>query len=317
MSASGRLHVVAGILTDDRGRVLLARRLAHAHQGGKWEFPGGKVEPGEAPEAALIRELREELDVRVERAQPFLRVPHDYGDRNILLDVWRVTRYTGEPRAVEGQGLSWFELDDISALAMPAANRPIARALILPPHYLITPHAHDYDDQAFLSHTEAALTAHDVRLMRLRSPGLESQRYLRLAAGLVDVCRRRRAQLMLDAGFHLPGCGQHLNSQQLMSCERRPLPESGWLAASCHNAAELEHARVLGCDFVVLSPVQPTPGHADARLLGWDGFRGLALSAGVPVYALGGIGPSDLDQAIGSGAIGVAGIRALWARAAD
>src|ERR671913_1055388 len=102
-----RVHVVAGVLTDARGRILLARRTEGRDLAGAWEFPGGKVEPGETPQQALERELREELGIRIDGLAPLIRVPQAYAHKRIVLDVYRVATVTSKPRGLEGQALAW------------------------------------------------------------------------------------------------------------------------------------------------------------------------------------------------------------------
>ena len=122
--------VAVGILIDDAGRVLVTRRARGAHQGGLWEFPGGKVEEGETLLEALTRELSEELGVRVETTEPLMVLEHDYGDKQVRLDVHRVTRWSGEPRGLEGQPLAWQQPEQLQDWAFPAANRPILERLL-------------------------------------------------------------------------------------------------------------------------------------------------------------------------------------------
>ena len=122
--------VAVGILIDDAGRVLVTRRAPHAHQGGLWEFPGGKVETHESIFKALARELREELGVLVEASEPLMVLEHDYGDKQVRLDVHRVTRWLGEPRGLEGQPLAWQQPEQLQDWAFPAANRPILERLL-------------------------------------------------------------------------------------------------------------------------------------------------------------------------------------------
>ena len=124
------LHVAVGVLTDAEGRILLARRPAELHQGGLWEFPGGKVEPGETVFEALGRELKEELGISVEASSPLLEVRHDYGDRQVFLDVHRVTAWQGEPRGVEGQPLAWTLPSSLRDFDFPKANVAIVESLI-------------------------------------------------------------------------------------------------------------------------------------------------------------------------------------------
>jgi 8-oxo-dGTP diphosphatase len=122
--------VAVGILIDDAGRVLVTRRAPDAHQGGLWEFPGGKVEADETLLEALTRELREELGVSVEAAEALMVLEHDYGDKQVRLDVHRVTRWSGEPRGLEGQPLAWQRPEQLQNWTFPAANRPILKRLL-------------------------------------------------------------------------------------------------------------------------------------------------------------------------------------------
>ena len=124
------VNVAVGVLIDDAGRVLVTRRAPEAHQGGLWEFPGGKVEANETLLEALARELREELGVRVETTEPLMALEHDYGDKQVRLDVHRVTRWSGEPRGLEGQPLAWQQPEQLQDWAFPAANRPILERLL-------------------------------------------------------------------------------------------------------------------------------------------------------------------------------------------
>lgn len=127
-----RVHVAVGVLRDALGRVLIARRLEHTHQGGLWEFPGGKVEPGETVLQALVRELLEELGVEVQAARPLVEVRHDYPEKSVLLDVWEVTLFQGQAYGREGQPLRWVEIAELADYAFPVANQPILTALRQP-----------------------------------------------------------------------------------------------------------------------------------------------------------------------------------------
>ena len=124
------LTVAVGILIDDGGRVLITRREKSAHQGGLWEFPGGKVEPSETIAEALSRELQEELGVSVEAAEPYMVIEHDYGDKQVKLDVYRVTRWQGEARGLEGQPLAWKLPVELVGWPFPVANTPILERLL-------------------------------------------------------------------------------------------------------------------------------------------------------------------------------------------
>jgi 8-oxo-dGTP diphosphatase len=123
------LHVAVGVIQDSLGRVLVARRSAQQHQGGLWEFPGGKVEKGESVRDALHRELYEELGIEVNLAYPFTLIDYRYTDLHVLLDVWRVKRFTGVPMARESQPLEWRNISELDQDEFPAANRQIIQAL--------------------------------------------------------------------------------------------------------------------------------------------------------------------------------------------
>jgi 8-oxo-dGTP diphosphatase len=124
------IHVAAGVILNGSEEVLLALRPLHKHQGGLWEFPGGKVEAGESVQAALARELLEELNLTVLASEPFLVIEHDYGDKHVKLDVWLVTRHEGETHGREGQELAWVPIAALSERSFPAANKPIVVALL-------------------------------------------------------------------------------------------------------------------------------------------------------------------------------------------
>ncbi len=128
----GVLHVVAGLLRDPRGRVLLAQRPPGKHLAGLWEFPGGKLEPGELPLAALTRELREELGIELLEAAPFMCVPWRYGERSLQLDAWQVIQWKGEPLSLEGQALLWQWPAAIDPGVLAPADRPILQSLRSP-----------------------------------------------------------------------------------------------------------------------------------------------------------------------------------------
>ncbi|MBP8925650.1 MAG: 8-oxo-dGTP diphosphatase MutT [Pseudomonadales bacterium] len=126
------LRVAVGVVINARDEVLITRRHAHLHQGGLWEFPGGKIHAHESSHDALRRELAEELAIRVEAAEPLLTIDHDYPDRSVRLEVWRVSAFSGTPSALEGQPMKWQSVTALDELCFPAANVPIIEALRCP-----------------------------------------------------------------------------------------------------------------------------------------------------------------------------------------
>jgi 8-oxo-dGTP diphosphatase len=307
------IHVVAAVIEDPQSRILLARRPDGVHQGGLWEFPGGKSEPGESVAAALRRELAEELGIEVLTHRPLICVEHHYGDKHVRLDVHRITGYAGQPHGREGQPLAWAAQAELPQYAMPAADRPIVAAVRLPDVYLLTPPAAHEPDR-FLDQLESALEA-GIRLVQLRVFGQSAADRYSLASRAAALCTTHRATLLINADIELARSvgaqGVHLNTRQLASLEARP-EGLDWVGASCHGPGELGRALALGVDFAVLSPVNPTPSHPDAAPLGWERFRQWVDALPLPVYALGGMRRELLEQAWASGAQGVAGIRGFW-----
>ena len=303
------VRVAAAALVDPQGRVLLSRRHADAHQGGLWEFPGGKREPGESAEQALARELDEELGIRPRSLRPLIRVPHAYPDRRVVLELFRVDAWEGEPQGREGQPLAWVAPEALGEYPMPAADRPVATALQLPDRYWITP-PQAASERDFLAALERALDA-GIRLVQFRVFGLSEQERERLFRAALARCHAAGAHLLVNSATGLSGGdGLHLSGRELRTLERRPAVD-GWLAASCHGPEELARAQALGVDFAVLSPVLATPSHPDAGPLGWERFADWVRERPFPVYALGGMRPALLPEAWRHGAQGIAGIRGL------
>lgn len=308
------VHVAVAVVTNDADEVLIALRPDHVHQGGLWEFPGGKVENAESVEEALKRELLEEVGVTVQAAQPFMRLHYDYGDKSVLLDIWRVNRFSGVPHGREGQPVRWVARDSLANYAFPAANVAIVRALQLPSQYLITPSPAG-DISGFLSSLERGLQR-NIKLVQFRAPDLALPTYLALAREVLSLCQQYDAKLLLNCppehveqvGAH----GVHLNSRRLLALSARPLGRELWVAASCHNACEIAHANRIQVDFAVLGPLLATKSHPGAPALGWEAFRQLTETADFPVYALGGLSSEHLQTALVHGGQGIAAIRAWW-----
>ncbi|MGE8294429.1 MAG: Nudix family hydrolase [Pseudomonas sp.] len=309
-----RVHVAAAVIRGVDGRILIARRPEDKHQGGLWEFPGGKVEEGEGVRAALDRELEEELGIRPQAARPLIQIRHDYPDKQVLLDVWEVSSFTGEPHGAEGQPLAWASERQLLEYQFPAANNPIVAAARLPDRYLITPDG--LQPGELLAGIRSAL-AQGMRLIQLRAPNMFDPQYRDLAVDVQGLCAGK-AQLMLKGPLEwlgdFPAAGWHLTSEQLRkyAAGGRPFPRDRWLAASCHGAEELALAAQMGVDFVTLSPVQATATHPEAQPLGWEAASAMLSHFNLPAYLLGGVAPSDIERAWQSGAQGVAGIRAFW-----
>lgn len=308
------IHVMVGAIPDARGRILVAKRPDDVHQGGLWEFPGGKLEPGESREQGLARELDEELGIEVRATRPLIRVHHEYDDRHVLLDVYWVTDYSGVPYGREGQPIDWLAADEMDLTRFPPADRPIINALRLPSQLLITgPDPHQPDD--FLARLDTALDQ-GISLVQLRAHALGDAEYRSLATRAHALSNARGARLVLNRHPEsLNGVarhGLHLSARALDKLNSRPGLPDELIGVSCHTPQELARAAELKLDYALLSPVLPTATHPDAEPLGWKRFADWVERVALPVYALGGLSPEDLETAIAHGAQGIAAIRGLW-----
>lgn len=306
------LEVVAAVIQRSDGRFLLARRPDGKPYAGYWEFPGGKVEPGETAPDALRRELREELGIEVGRAYPWLTRRFDYPHALVRLNFFRVADWRGGLHGREGQQLSWQTPEQVTVEPLLPANGPILAALRLPGVYAIT-NAGELGVEVFLQRLGLALEA-GVRLIQVREKSLEGAALGHFAAAVVDLGHARGARVVVNGDVALAEAvradGVHLPAAQLMAAANRPAV--ALCGASCHTRTELVHAAELGLDFAVLSPVKPTLSHPDAPALGWMAFAELAAGLPLPVYALGGMVPGDLATAWEYGAHGIAMQRAVW-----
>jgi 8-oxo-dGTP diphosphatase len=307
-----RIEVAAAVIERPDGTFLMASRPEGKVYAGWWEFPGGKVEAGETVRHALDRELQEELGITVKTAYPWLNRAFDYEHARVMLRFFRVTEWDGEPHPHEGQGgLAWTHAAHPDVEPILPANGPILRGLELPLVYGIST-ASELGVETFLTRLEAALI-NGLRLVQLRENSLPAAELAALADRVAAMCRQYDARLMINGDTDLAarlGAGVHLTSKQLSNLAARP--DLAWVGASCHNAAELDRAAAFGADFVVLSPVLPTPSHPGEAHLGWDRFTNLIRDYPLPVYALGGLSADEMDAARQAGAHGIAMRSGAW-----
>jgi len=307
------LHVVAGILERDDGRVLITQRPPGKVYAGYWEFPGGKVESGETPQAAIRRELKEELAIDVELAYPWLRRRFAYPHATVELRFFRIPKWHGEVRGCEGQAFSWESADAPQVTPMLPANGPILDALRLPLYYALT-QAVEVGVEVQLGALDTALSR-GLRLLQVREPEMPRPMFEAFSRQVIARAHQSGARVLINSDVELAlalgADGVHLRAAQLGMIKSRPtLP---LIAASCHDASELALAEALGCDFAVLGPVAPTRTHPEATPIGWARFGELAQASSIPVYALGGMTPALLECARLHGAQGIGFQRSAWA----
>lgn len=304
------VEVAVAVIIRPDGGFLLARRPEGKPYAGYWEFPGGKVEPGESLLHALHRELWEELGIHIEHATPWITRVFTYAHATVRLRFYRVFTWRGEPHGHENQALSWQFVNNVTVEPLLPANAPVLHALGLPPVYAIT-HAAELGMEASLIKLEIALQQ-SVRLVQVREKDMMPDALRFFASEVITLAHRHGARVLVNGDIGLASefgaDGVHLPSAQLMSLSARP--DVAWSGASCHNAEELFHAAQLGMDFVVLGPVLPTLSHSELPALGWQKFAALIRDYPLPVYALGGMRAEDLTTAREHGGHGIAMMRA-------
>lgn len=304
--------VAAAVITRPDGSVLLAQRPPGKAYAGYWEFPGGKLDPGEAPRHALDRELAEELGLRVRRAAPWVVQRFVYPHAHVELHFFRVFEWEGEPVGHDGQAFAWQVPGAFDVAPLLPANTFVLRALLLPAVCGITM-ASQLGEAAFLARARRALEG-GLRLIQLREKDWPPERQRAFGEAMVALARRYGARVMLNGeienarrwGFD----GVHWTSAALAAATARPMDLL--CSASCHTRDEVAKAGALALDFALLGPVRATPTHPGATTLGWEGFEAVAAGASLPVFALGGLERADLDAAIARGAHGVALRRGAW-----
>ena len=330
-------EAAVGVIQRNDGCVLLAERPVGKPWAGYWEFPGGKVEADETPQQALERELQEELGITVTASYPWITRSFNYEAKydaagkletpakTVKLHFFIVTEWQGEPRGLENQALSWQHPEQVNVTPMLPANAPILTALSLGHVYAITNLA-ELGEVLFFERLQIALDR-GLKMIQIREKQLSDSALLLFAERVIEITSQYGVKVFVNStGFNanalslslnhsafkstLKSAGIHFTSRDLMQLQVKP--EGIFCGASCHNSQELAHAKTLGLDYVMLSPVKTTLSHVDAKPLGWDDFRDLILDYALPVYALGGMQTSDLHVARLHGAHGVAMQRGVW-----
>jgi len=327
VSASNRQVIAVGIITDCNGDYLIEQRHAKQHLANTWAFPGGKVQPCESPRSALRRELAEELAIQPGKLRWLLDIPWHYGEKQLFLRCYRVENWHGQIKPEEQQALYYQPLTPKNRLQWlknaPVANAGLINALLLPNIMRITPAV--IDTNRWVDEVLA-------RAAPLKQPSLIQLRPQRALA--VGVWQALVERLMADGHWVLvnaaaqtealieqldPQSGQlgvHLKQYQLASMPSRVLARwqqsGGLVSAAVHDLASLRLANCLSVDMVTASPVRSTPSHPGVAGAGWPWFAAITKQAVMPVYALGGVGPTDLFCVHRHRGFGVAGIGACW-----
>lgn len=289
---------VAIAILIHRGKILVGWREEQQHQGGKHEFPGGKVEQGETPEEACRREIYEEVGIGLKDWHQFDYIHHEYDDIIVNLHLFH-SYVPDELLNLIHQPWAWYTRDQLLHLNFPKANKNIIKRLYWP--HLIK-----------ISNTLSTVESNDA-LLYWRIEEFEPQYIEQLTA--LDEGQRSNLIINVDIWRQLSPELQkqikavHLKQSQLMNLHKGDLTVGVRYIAACHDAVSLQHAQQIGCDAVFISPVKSTTTHPEVLALGWERFADLAQNSQIPVFALGGVHPDDLATAQQHGAYGLAGIR--------
>ncbi len=306
------VEVAVGVLLRPDGGFLLASRPEGKPYAGYWEFPGGKLEAGETVAQALARELHEELGIVIHDALPWVTIEHVYPHAHVRLHFTRVTRWSGELVAREGQQFDWFDLCDRKPEPLLEATKPCLRWLALPATMGVT-QAAAWGIETFLCRLDSAL-ARGLRAVQLREPDLPEDAFDRLYREVRARTRAAQATLIVNsrhgARYWEDAGAVHLREQDFLALARRP--DLALVGTSAHTRATIDRAGLLGLDYAIAGPVLPTATHPDAAPLGWHGFTALVRAPALPVYAIGGLTPDQLTEGMAHGAHGLAMLRAAW-----
>ncbi|AVP95925.1 Nudix family hydrolase [Ahniella affigens] len=316
MSQPAPLLVVAGVLADSTGRVLIAKRPAHKHHGGCWEFPGGKLESGESVGDGLARELREELGIAVTTSARIGLVVEPRPQHELHLIVQRVLAWSGSPQALEHSDIAWCQPNELQRFHLAPADRRIAQWLCAPAQLAVTPGPESLSDSEWPARIDLALRRGAERV-HFRG-GAHS--WAQHPDGLARLIAQVHAAGLTVALHDLPELAVSLYVDALHLSERcarqfESRADIGWpglLGISVHADTDSDWIRRVQPDYLLLGQVHGTPSHPDRQGMGWARFAELAAAYCAPVYAIGGVGPADLQSAKTHGALGVASISAYF-----
>ena len=325
---------VAVAVIHFNNQYLLGFRHASQHQGNRYEFVGGKIEPDETPKQGLVREVHEEigLDIAQNTAVKMGVIRHDYADKSVALHVFKIqvsqAQFEGlqQSKGKEGQAVTWVHQSDLLAnqYPLPDANARILEWLKLPNTIYITQPLDSFVGVDKWVDFYSQKLPHDAHCYLRPQTSDENATamiddLLTIRADITPIIQyatRERLFERLDAW--LKNGMVHLNHQQLMTLDFLNLSKNYRYFASCHDQHSLSRLNILVTSHTVmgcfLSPVKATPTHPktfQSGGMGWQVFGELAKLSDVPVFALGGVGQADLATAYEHGAMGIAGIRLL------
>lgn len=305
-----RIDVAVAVVFNAKGQVLWGCRPEGKPYAGYWEFPGGKVEPDETVWQALVRELKEELDITAKEGGPWFRIEHDYEHANVRLHLYRVWRFEGTPKSLEQQQFTWASLDSSDLSPILPATEPLLPKLAQPTAMALSNYEAGFE--ACVKRLEQALSVNRVPVyVQFREKQLNGDVLIQAFEHCYSLCQKTGQAMLLNSDTwlnlreHLDNlpCPLHLTQAHLLSGQFQDLQCAG---ASVHDADSLRTAFDRGLSYAVLGAVKQTASHPGQPGLGWAQFLEMARAARLPVFAIGGLGWEDMCDARLHGAHGIA-----------
>lgn len=305
-----RIDVAVAVVFNTYGQVLWGCRPEGKPYAGYWEFPGGKVEPDETVWQALVRELKEELDIAALEGGPWFRIEHDYEHANVRLHLYRVWRFDGSPKSLENQRFTWASLDSSDLSPILPATEPLLPKLAQPTVMALSNYEAGFE--ACAKRLEQGLSRATMPIyVQFREKTLKGDALIQAFEHCYGLCQKTGQAMLLNSdtwinlAVHLDAlpCPLHLTQAHLLSGQFQGVQCAG---ASVHDTDSLHMAFDRGLSYAVLGAVKSTSSHPGQPGLGWQGFLDSALGARLPVFAIGGLAWGDMPDARRHGAHGIA-----------
>lgn len=295
------IRVVVAIIQNKANKILITQRMADRIQPNLWEFPGGKITLYETGLQALKREVFEEVDIKIDKAMPFMQIYHDYKDYTVWLDIWQVEKYQGTPSGKEGQNIAWISLEQLSPYNFLEANKFIFKALKLPNFFLKLKNFYKIDD--YLNSLREAKT-NGFELVEISASNLSPKDYKNLLKQSFNLAKTLNLKIALAGDTDIIAkftstYAYSLNAKDINKQSISKLAPEKLICVWCENLDEVKIAEKLNADFIILSPILD-----GARALGWNGFQQITKATNLPVYAAGGIDESMFARIRALGGIG-------------
>lgn len=300
------VEVVLAVIMNKNYQLLVTKRQKSKFMPDYWELPGGKVEQNETKLKALVRELKEEIDINLSDANLIHQMEHEYSKYKVKLWIYKVNDFDGYVKNAEGQELLWSSIKDLNNLSLLPTMRAIVNKITMPDKYWITP---AIDNISLL--TELAIRVNKVKMVQLRNKNYIDDLFL---SNFYKICKQSNITLILNNNnktFAEDCDGWHLTAKELFCFTQRPCAKNKILGVSTHCVEEIEKAYSIDADYISISPINETSSHLEFNAIGWDMAEQLVKKSNLPAYLLGGMSVKDIDRALFIGAQGIAGISNL------